>query len=95
MGERAREREREIEKEIEIESYPKKESVLLSRHCVRVAKEMDSKSIGLCPQGFEFPRCRWQVEAEGATEGGMKRRERERERERESEREKERERLTQ
>ena len=29
-----------------------------SRQCVRVAKEMDSKSIGLCPQGFESPRCR-------------------------------------
>ena len=29
-----------------------------ARHCVRVAKEMDSKSIGLCPQGFESPRCR-------------------------------------
>ena len=28
------------------------------RHCVRVAKEMDSKSIGLCPQGLESPRCR-------------------------------------
>ena len=23
-------------------------------HCVRVAKEMDEKSIGLCPQGFDF-----------------------------------------
>ena len=31
----------------------------VSRHCVRVAKEMDSKSIGLCPQGFESPRCRF------------------------------------
>ena len=30
----------------------------LSRQCVRAAKEMDSKSIGLCPQGFESPRCR-------------------------------------
>jgi hypothetical protein len=30
-----------------------------ARHCVRVAKEMDSKSIGLCPQGFESPRCRF------------------------------------
>ena len=29
-----------------------------ARHCVRVAKEMDSKSIGLWPQGFESPRCR-------------------------------------
>ena len=28
------------------------------RHCVRAVKEMDSKSIGLCPQGFESPRCR-------------------------------------
>ena len=28
------------------------------RQCVRAAKEMDSKSIGLCPQGFESPRCR-------------------------------------
>ena len=26
--------------------------------CDRVAKVMDSKSIGLCPQGFESPRCR-------------------------------------
>ena len=31
----------------------------VSRHYVRVAKEMDSKSIGLCPQGFESPRCRF------------------------------------
>ena len=29
------------------------------RHCVRVVKEMDSKSIGLCPQGFESPWCRF------------------------------------
>ena len=29
-----------------------------TRHCVRVAKEMDSKSIGLRPQGFESSRCR-------------------------------------
>ena len=29
------------------------------RHCVRASKEMDSKSIGLCPQGFESPRCRF------------------------------------
>ena len=28
------------------------------RHCGRAVKEMDSKSIGLCPQGFESPRCR-------------------------------------
>ena len=28
------------------------------RQCVRAAKEMASKSIGLCPQGFESPRCR-------------------------------------
>ena len=28
-------------------------------HCVRAVKEMDSKSIGLCPQGFESPRCRF------------------------------------
>ena len=28
------------------------------RQCVRAAKEMDPKSIGLCPQGFESPRCR-------------------------------------
>ena len=27
------------------------------RQCVRAAKEMDSKSIGLCPQGFESSRC--------------------------------------
>ena len=32
--------------------------ILHPRHCVRVAKEMDSKSIGLWPQGFESPRCR-------------------------------------
>ena len=31
---------------------------LSHRHCVRAVKEMDSKSIGLCPQGFESPRCR-------------------------------------
>ena len=31
------------------------------RHCVRAVKEMDSKSIGLCPQGFESPRCRFFV----------------------------------
>ena len=30
-----------------------------ARHCVRAAKEMDSNSIGLCPQGFESPRCRF------------------------------------
>ena len=30
-----------------------------SRQCVRAVKEMDSKSIGLCPQGFESPRCRF------------------------------------
>ena len=28
------------------------------RHCARAVKGMDSKSIGLCPQGFESPRCR-------------------------------------
>ena len=28
------------------------------RQCDRVAKVMDSKSIGLCPQGFKSPRCR-------------------------------------
>ena len=28
------------------------------KHCVRVVKEMRSKSIRLCPQEFEFPRCR-------------------------------------
>ena len=31
----------------------------MTRHCVRVAKEMDLKSIGLWPQGFESPRCRF------------------------------------
>ena len=35
-----------------------RESPFQSRQCVRAAKEMDSKSIGLCPQGFESPRCR-------------------------------------
>ena len=30
----------------------------LQRHCVRAVKEMDSKSIGLCPQGFESLGCR-------------------------------------
>ena len=35
-----------------------KKTAHISRHCVRAAKEMDSKSIGLCPQGFESPRCR-------------------------------------
>ena len=29
-----------------------------NRQCVRVVKESDSKSDGLCPQGFESPRCR-------------------------------------
>ena len=29
-----------------------------SRHCVRVAKEMVSKSVGLCPQGLKSLRCR-------------------------------------
>jgi hypothetical protein len=33
-------------------------SVSSSRQCDRVVKVMDSKSIGLCPQGFESPRCR-------------------------------------
>ena len=33
-------------------------AAIVNRHCVRVVKEMDSKSIGLCPQGFESPRCR-------------------------------------
>ena len=28
-------------------------------HCVRGVKEMDSKSIGICPQGFESPRWRF------------------------------------
>ena len=32
---------------------------MLLRHFVRVAKEMDWKSIGLCPQGLESPRCRF------------------------------------
>jgi hypothetical protein len=27
------------------------------RHCVRAAKGMSSKSTGLCPRGFESPRC--------------------------------------
>ena len=31
---------------------------LLQRHCVRAVKEMDSKSIGLCSQVVESPRCR-------------------------------------
>ena len=30
-----------------------------ARQCVRAAKEMDSKSSGLCPQGFESPCCRF------------------------------------
>ena len=44
--------------------YAASESVLGGREgsqhgqCDRVAKVMDSKSIGLCPQGFESPRCR-------------------------------------
>ena len=29
------------------------------RHYVRVVKEIDSKSIGLCPQGFKSPWCRY------------------------------------
>ena len=32
------------------------------RHCVRAAKEMESKSIGLCPQALESPRCRFRGE---------------------------------
>ena len=32
------------------------------RQCVRAVKEMDSQSIGLCPQGFESPRCRLTME---------------------------------
>ena len=28
-------------------------------HCVRMVKEMDLKSIGLSPQGFEPPQCRY------------------------------------
>ena len=37
------------------------EIVLLGRqgHFGRAVKEMDLKSIGLCPQGFESPRCRF------------------------------------
>ena len=39
----------------------------LAYHCpwqrVRVVKEMDSKSIGLCPRGFESLRCRFLVPA--------------------------------
>ena len=31
------------------------------RHCVRAVKEMDSKFIGLCPQGFDSPWCRFNV----------------------------------
>ena len=34
------------------------DKIMTLRHCVRAAKEMDSKSIGLRPQGFESPRCR-------------------------------------
>ena len=34
------------------------ESPSQARQCVPAAKEMNSKSIGLCPQGFESPRCR-------------------------------------
>ena len=30
----------------------------VQRQCDRVVKVMDSKSIGLCPQGFKSPRCR-------------------------------------
>ena len=36
--------------------------ILISPNSCRAffaAKEMDSKSIGLCPQGFESPRCRF------------------------------------
>ena len=33
---------------------------LILRQCVRAAKEMDSEFIGLCPQGFESPRCRFE-----------------------------------
>ena len=32
--------------------------MLLHGQCDRVVKVMDSKSIGLCPQGLKSPRCR-------------------------------------
>jgi hypothetical protein len=35
-----------------------KYSIASARQRVRMVKEMDSKSIGLCPQGFESPHCR-------------------------------------
>jgi hypothetical protein len=35
-----------------------KYSIASARQCFRVVKERDSKSIGLCPQRAEFPRCR-------------------------------------
>ena len=34
------------------------------RHCVRVVKELDSKSNGLCPHGFKSHRCRVLISAE-------------------------------
>ena len=39
-----------------------------SRQCVRAAKEMDSKSIGLCPQGFESLRCRTRHSCDATTD---------------------------
>ena len=32
---------------------------IYGRQCVRVVKESDSKSDGLCPRGFESLRCRF------------------------------------
>ena len=47
--------ERQVPKRKHLFSFDK---IMTLRHCVRAAQEMDSKSIGLCPQGFESPRCR-------------------------------------
>ena len=44
------------------------------RHCVRAAKEMDLKSIGLCPQGFESPRCRFSTHSWAESATGARRR---------------------
>ena len=42
------------------------------RHCVRAVKEMDPKSIGLCPQRFESPRCRWRCGSGGPRHGSLR-----------------------
>ena len=40
------------------------------RQRVRAAKEMDPKSIGLCPQGFESPQCRCALSLTASPDNG-------------------------